>query len=125
MNDLGRQLPLEAKTGGIIGVRHRVSGTQPAQEHLRARTFKPALGVVPEKITGRRGQCKQEECNFHFQAVAAGLIHATGFDAGQSFCSCAAAEADRQTRVKPANTLATKNCAGFLMLNSQTRLRKR
>jgi hypothetical protein len=58
-------------------------------------------------------------------AVAARLMHATGFDAGPSFCSCAAAEADRQTKVNPANTLATKNCAGFLMLNSQTWLRKR
>ena len=85
MNDLGRRLPLEAKTGGIIGVRRRVSGMQPTQEHSRAHTFKPALGIVPEKITGRRGQCKQDERDFHFQAVAAGLTHATGFDAGQSF----------------------------------------
>jgi hypothetical protein len=98
---------------------------QPAQEHSRAHTFKPAFGVVPEKITGRRAKCKQDERHFHFQAVAAGLTHATDFGAGQSFCSHAAAEADRQTRVNPANTLATKNCAVFFMLNSQTRLRKR
>ena len=124
MNDLGRRLPLEAKTGDIIGVRSRVSGMQPAQEHLRAHAFKPALGVVPEKITGRRAKCKQDECDFHFQAVAAGLTHATGFDAGQSFCSSAVAEADRHTRVNPAKTLAMKNFAGFLMLNSQTRLKK-
>jgi hypothetical protein len=56
--DFGRQLPHEAETGGIIGVRHGVSGLQPAQEHLRAHTFKPAPGVVPEKITGRRAKCE-------------------------------------------------------------------
>lgn len=98
---------------------------QPAQEHVRARTFKPAFGIVPEKIIGCRAKCKQDERDFHFQAAAAGLTHATGFDADQSFCSSAAAEADRQTKVNPANTLATKNCAGFFMLGSQTRLRKR
>lgn len=98
---------------------------QPGQEHLRAHNFKPALCIVPEKIPGRRAKCEQEESDFHFQVVAAGLTHATGFGAGQSFGFCAAVEADRQTRVKPANTLATKNCPGFLMLASQTWLRKR
>jgi hypothetical protein len=97
---------------------------QPAQEHLRAYNFKPASGLVPEKIPGHCSKRQQDERDFHFQAAPAGLKHATGFDAGQSFCSSAVAEADRHTRVNPAKTLAMKNFAGFLMLNSQTRLRK-
>src|SRR5688500_16544593 len=98
---------------------------QPAEEHLRANNFEPAFGIIPQKIPGRRAERQQDEQDFHFQAASAGLKLTTCFDAGQSFCFCAAAEADRQTRVTPANTLATKTCAGFLMLTSPTWLRKR
>jgi hypothetical protein len=98
---------------------------QPAQEHLRAHNFKPAFGIVPEKIPSRCAQRQQDEQDYHFQAASTGLKHTTCFDVGQSFCFCAAAEADRQTRVTPANTLAMKICVGFLMLNSPTWLRKR
>ena len=59
--------------------------------------------MVPEKKIGRYTKCKQDEQEFHFQAASAALTHATRFDAGKSFCSCAAADADRQTSVNPAN----------------------